>query len=133
MVTIVTNAGRASPINAQFTAVTCRIIMHPTRMSVQPVAQGGMEAKIGAKKMEIRKQMPVVMAVRPVRPPSVIPAPDSMNAVTGEQPNREPTEIATASVQYASVERGKSPVSGSTTPEKRAMEYSVAVASIMST
>jgi hypothetical protein len=60
---------------------------------VQPVAQGGMDAKIGAKKREIRKQTPVVIAVRPVRPPSVIPAPDSMKAVTGEQPKSEPIEM----------------------------------------
>ena len=100
---------------------------------MQPVAHGGMEAKIGAKKMEMRKQVPVVMAVRPVRPPSVIPAPDSINAVTGEQPKREPMEMAIASQQYASVERGKSPVSGSTTPENRAIEYRVAVASTIST
>jgi hypothetical protein len=85
---------------------------------VQPVAQGGIDAKIGAKKMEIRKHTPVVIAVRPVLPPSVIPAPDSMNAVTGEQPSRLPIEIVIASVQYARVDLGKSPVSGSTTPEK---------------
>ena len=91
-------------------------------MSVQPVAQGGIDANIGAKNMDMRKQTPVVIDVRPVRPPSVIPAPDSMNAVTGEQPKRDPMVIMIASVQYASVERGKSPVSGSTTPEKRAME-----------
>jgi len=66
---------------------------------VHPVAQGGMEAKIGAKKREVRKQIPVVMAVRPVQPPSVMPAPDSMNAVTGEQPKREPMEMDIASVQ----------------------------------
>ena len=122
METIVTKAGRASPMNAQFTDVTWRIIMHPTRISVHPVAHGGMEAKIGAKKIEIRKQRPVVMAVRPVRPPSVMPAPDSIKAVTGEQPKSEPIEIVIASVQYARVERGKSPVAVSTTPEKRAME-----------
>ena len=59
-------------------------------MSVQPVAHGGMDAKIGAKNMEMKKQRPVVMAVRPVLPPSEMPAPDSMNAVTGDRPNREP-------------------------------------------
>lgn len=88
---------------------------------------------MGAKKIEIRKQKPVVMAVRPVRPPSVIPAPDSMNAVTGEHPKREPIDMVMASVQYAIVERGKSPDLGSTAPEKRAMEYKVAVQSIIST
>lgn len=99
MVTIVTKAGRASPMNDQLTDVTCRIIMHPTNTSVQPVAQGGMDAKIGAKKIDIKKQVPAVIAVRPVRPPSVIPAPDSMKAVTGEQPKREPIVILIASVQ----------------------------------
>ena len=107
--------------------------MHPTKIKVQPVAHGGIDANMGAKKMDIRKQMPVVMAVRPVRPPSVIPAPDSMNAVTGEHPNKEPMDIVIASVQYARVERGKSPVFGSTAPEKRAMEYKVAVQSMIST
>jgi hypothetical protein len=106
---------------------------HPTIMSVQPVAQGGMEANIGAKKIEIKKQTPVVIAVRPVRPPSVIPAPDSINAVEGETPRRDPMDMVIASQQYARVERGKSPVEGSTTPEKRAMEYRVADASMMST
>lgn len=66
---------------------------------MHPVAQGGIEAKIGAKKIEIRKQQPVVIAVRPVLPPSVIPAPDSINAVTGEQPSRLPIEMVIASVQ----------------------------------
>src|SRR5438046_1323763 len=92
-----------------------------TKTKVHPVAHGGIDAKIGAKKIEIRKQMPVVTAVRPVRPPSAIPAPDSINAVTGETPNSDPIEMLIASVQYASVERGKSPPS-STTPEKRAIE-----------
>jgi hypothetical protein len=73
------------------------------------VAQGGIEAKTGAKKMAIRKQTPVVIAVKPVRPPSAIPAPLSIKAVTGEQPSSEPTEIERPSVQYAIVDRGKSP------------------------
>src|SRR5438477_275491 len=93
-----------------------------TKTKVHPVAHGGIDAKIGAKKIEIRKHMPVVMAVRPVRPPSAIPAPDSINAVTGERPNNDPIEMLIASVQYAKVERGKSPLFGSTTPEKRAIE-----------
>lgn len=66
---------------------------------MQPVAHGGIEANIGAKNTDIRKQNPVVIAVRPVRPPSVIPAPDSINAVQGELPKREPMEIVMASVQ----------------------------------
>lgn len=92
-----------------------------------------MLAKMGAKKIEIRKQMPVVIAVKPVRPPSVIPAPDSMKAVTGDTPRRDPIEILMASVQYATVDRGKSSVSGSTTPENLAILYRVAVQSMIST
>jgi len=100
---------------------------------VHPVAQGGIDAKIGAKKMEMMKQIPVVTAVRPVLPPSAIPEPDSMNAVTGDSPSKLPTEILNASVQYAIVDRGKSPLAESATPANRAMLYRVAVQSRMST
>ena len=65
-------------------------------MSVQPVAQGGMDAKMGAKKIEMKKQRPVTIAVIPVLPPSEMPAPDSMKAVTGERPKREPIEMPNA-------------------------------------
>jgi hypothetical protein len=68
-------------------------------MRVHPVAHGGIEAKIGAKKMETKKQSPVTMAVNPDRPPSAIPAPLSMKAVTGEQPRRAAMEMHDASVQ----------------------------------
>lgn len=66
---------------------------------MHPVAHGGMEAKMGAKNMEMKKQTPQVIAVKPVLPPSAIPAPDSMNAVTGEHPKRAPTDMQNASVQ----------------------------------
>jgi hypothetical protein len=103
------------------------------RIRVEPVAQGGMDAKMGTKKTETKKQRPVTIAVSPVSPPSAIPAPLSINAVTGEQPKRAPMDMQTASQQYAMVDRGKSPLEESTTPQKRTIEYSVAVASIMST
>ena len=88
---------------------------------------------MGAKKMEIKKQMPVTMAVNPVRPPSAMPAPLSTKAVTGEQPRREPMEMQTASVQYAIVDRGKSPSFVRVLLQNRAIEYRVAVQSTMST
>lgn len=80
-----------------------------TKIRVQPVAQGGIEANIGERKIDNRKHSPVTIAVRPVLPPSAIPAPLSMKAVTGEHPNSEPTEMHAASMQYATVDRGKSP------------------------
>lgn len=104
-----------------------------TNTNAQPVAHVGMLLKMGAKNNDMKKRKPVVIAVKPVRPPSAIPAPDSTNAVTGEQPKREPIEMHIASVQKATVERGKDPSLGSTTPAKRAIEYRVPVASRMST
>ena len=92
----VMKAGRASPKYSQLMSLAAFAIMAPTMMSVQPVAHGGMDAKIGAKKMEMKKQRPVVMAVSPILPPSEMPAPDSMKAVTGERPKREPIEIPNA-------------------------------------
>ena len=88
---------------------------------------------MGAKKTDKRKQVPVAIDVSPVRPPSAMPAPLSIKAVTGEVPRRAPMDTNAPSVQYAIVDRGKSPSLGSATPQKRTIEYSVAVASITST
>src|ERR1700753_1136344 len=84
----VTKAGTASPMYFQLTKTICLIIIQPTIISVHPVAHGGIEAKMGAKKMEIKNKRPVVMAVRPVLPPSAMPAALSINAVTGDTPRR---------------------------------------------
>jgi hypothetical protein len=64
---------------------------------VLPVAHGGIDAKIGAKKTAMKKQIPVIHDVSPVLPPSEIPAPLSTNAVTGGEPNRDPIEMQIAS------------------------------------
>ena len=52
--------------------------------------QGGIEARMGAKKSESRKQRETTTAVRPVRPPSRMPGADSMYVVTGEVPHTAP-------------------------------------------
>lgn len=104
-----------------------------TRIRVGPVAHGGIDAKIGTKKTETKKQRPVTIDVSPVSPPSAMPAPLSIKAVTGEQPKSALMEIQMASQQYAIVERGKSPSSASTTPQNLTIEYNVAVASMIST
>ena len=87
-----------------------------------PVAHGGIEAKIGAKKMAMKKQRPVNMAVKPVAPPSEIPAPDSIYAVTGGQPIKAPMEMPMASTEYAIAEFSKSWVRSSMKPANRAIE-----------
>src|SRR4051812_18301468 len=110
-----------SPKYRQLISVHARAIIAPTRINVQPVAQGGMLAKIGAKKRLMKKQKPVTTAVRPVAPPSDIPAPDSMKAVTGGEPTNEPTDIPNASTRYATALPSKSCVSSSIAPQNRAM------------
>jgi hypothetical protein len=47
-----------------------RIIRVPTIINAPPLAHGGIDEKIGAKKMEKKNMIPVVMAVNPVLPPS---------------------------------------------------------------
>jgi hypothetical protein len=49
------------------------IIILPTMTRTEPVAQDGMLLSKGAKKIETKNQKEVVMAVRPVAPPSAIP------------------------------------------------------------
>lgn len=105
----------------------------PTSISVLPVAHGGIDANNGAKNSETKKHKPVTTAVSPVRPPSAIPALLSMNAVTGEHPSNEPSEMQRASTQKATVDRGKSDSSLRARLQNRAIEYSVAVQSMMST
>src|ERR1700709_1166734 len=109
----VRNAGIESPVYRQLISVQALAIIAPTSIKVHPVAHGGIDAKIGAKKIETKKQMPVTQAVRPVAPPSEIPAPDSTNAVTGGDPKRDPIVIPNASTMYATALPSKSCVSSS--------------------
>jgi len=111
----------------------------PTIVNAPPVAHGGIDEKMGAKKMETKNMIPVVMAVKPVLPPSavkmsgfvlkitcktvipLIPVADSIYAVTGLEPNRAPRTIQKASTQYAMDEPSKSKVTGSRKPANLAM------------
>jgi hypothetical protein len=99
-----------------------RIMRLPTITRAPPVAQAGMLAKIGAKKMLTNIARPVLTAVRPVFPPSEMPVALSINAVTGEVPMRAPIEILNASMQYAHVLFSKSSVTGSRRPANLAIE-----------
>jgi hypothetical protein len=49
-----------------------RIIKEPAIIKALPVAQDGIDAKIGEKKMEIKNMKPMTMPVSPVLPPSVV-------------------------------------------------------------
>ena len=50
------------------------IIMRPTKTRTGAVAAAGIAKKNGAKNKAIKKQIPVVNAVKPLRPPSFTPA-----------------------------------------------------------
>ena len=78
MSAMVTKAGIESPRYFQLMSTTPWVIIEPTRTRTQPVAHGGIDAKMGAKKTDIRKQSPVETAVSPVFPPSPMPAADSI-------------------------------------------------------
>ena len=60
----------------------------------------------GLKIIEIKKKIATKTAVKPVRPPTAIPALDSTKAPTGEVPRIEPTAIALESAAKALPTRG---------------------------
>jgi hypothetical protein len=48
------------------------IINEPTMTNAPPVAHEGIDANMGAKKMQIKNKKPVVIPVIPVFPPSLV-------------------------------------------------------------
>ena len=115
-----------------------RIISVPTIVIAPPVAHGGIDEKMGPKKMEMKNIIPVVMAVSPVLPPStkiiyqplstqrtwygpLIPVADSMNTVTELEPKRALRMIEKAVTQNAIEEPSKSRVAESCKPDNLAM------------
>mmetsp|Transcript_18225 Transcript_18225/g.46647 ORF Transcript_18225/g.46647 Transcript_18225/m.46647 type:complete len:285 (+) Transcript_18225:576-1430(+) len=95
------------------------IISAPTMMSAGAVAVGGTAEKTGMKKTDTANQHAITMAVSPVRPPSAMPAQDSLAMITGEVPRTEPAIVAKAEARKAYVEPGSLCVMGSTRPACR--------------
>ena len=88
-----------------------RLINAPTTTNAPPVAHGGIDAMIGAKKILKKKYVPMMTAVNPVRAPASTPDPDSIYDVTGVKLKILPNIVANASAENANRERGKSPFS----------------------
>ena len=107
----VTNAGIASLMSSQSISTTDLIIKTPTRINGGPTAHAGIEASNGVKKNAKKKYAATVNAVIPVLPPSRIPVEDSINAVTGEVPSKDPTTIDVASDMNAKYCPSKPPLS----------------------
>lgn len=110
------------------------IMKAPTMIKTEPVAQDGMLDRIGAKKMEMKNQNAVAIAVRPVRPPSPIPLADSTKGVQGLVPKNKPeAEIQAESTRKATELPSKSPFLMSNTPACLDIATSVPVVSSKST
>ena len=63
------------------------------------MAYGGMEEMMGEKNSATKKHAATVSAVMPVRPPSLMPAADSMYTVRGGMPSMEPRMMDMPSTQ----------------------------------
>ena len=75
-----------------------------TRMGA--VAVWGTVPKRGARKTEQKKKKPIVTAVSPVLPPSLMPAAVSTCTITGVLPVNPPTTVPTAEERKAHTEPG---------------------------
>ena len=74
---MVKNAGSPSEISPKSMSLTDAIINRPTTMSTGAVAATGITMSNGARNKDAIKSPAIVKAVKPVRPPSAIPAADS--------------------------------------------------------
>ena len=73
------------------------------------MAKEGIARKIGDRNKDNPNKIAVVMAVRPVRPPSVTPEALSTKVVVVEVPSTAPAVVATASAMRAPLIRGSFP------------------------
>lgn len=88
---------------------TCCVMKKPTTMRAGAVANEGMVRKRGEKKRDSKNSAPVTMAVRPVLPPSAMPAEDSTKVVMVEVPNMAPMVVPTESARSAPLIPGSFP------------------------
>ena len=89
--------------------VTLLNIRNPTIISAGAVANDGTAINTGAKNIEMRNRNAVVIAVRPVLPPSATPAEDSTYVVVVDVPSTAPAVVATASARSADLILGSLP------------------------
>ena len=109
IITIVRNAGIALSIESQSISAAWPIIMAPISTETEAVAAIGTWLNSGAKSVKRRNKTPTVMAVRPVWPPSLIPAADSTYTISGADPRAAPITDPTPHPKNANLEPGMSP------------------------
>ena len=69
----------------------------PTYIKAAEAASIGMNANKGSKNIDNKNNIAIVKLVRPVLPPSAIPAPDSTNVLTVEVPTKALKQVVTES------------------------------------
>ena len=88
---------------------TCCIIKKPTMIKAGAVAKAGIVRNNGVRNKATKNKMPVTTLVKPVRPPSVIPAEDSTKVVIVEVPKTAPIVVPTASANRTPLMPGSFP------------------------
>ena len=104
-------ASARSPSNSIF--LMEEAIKKPTITRAGAVAKLGIARKIGDRNRATKNRIPVVIAVRPVFPPSATPELDSTKLVTVEVPSIEPATVPIASAIRTRPTRGRLPSSSS--------------------
>ena len=102
------------------------------KISAGAVAKAGTDCANGAKKRHAANSAATVTAVKPVRPPSLIPAPLSMYEVVLDVPTNAPTTVAAESASHALSISSTSP-SSLILPVRLATEVNVPAVSRKST
>mmetsp|Transcript_41803 Transcript_41803/g.91113 ORF Transcript_41803/g.91113 Transcript_41803/m.91113 type:complete len:216 (-) Transcript_41803:715-1362(-) len=95
------------------------------------VAHLGMASMTGAKNGETKKSAAITMAVRPVRPPSAMPAHVSLWMITGEVPQHAPKVVDTDEAKNAAVDPGSASFSSSSPARKPIPNCTPAVSKIV--
>jgi creatinine amidohydrolase/Fe(II)-dependent formamide hydrolase-like protein len=93
--------GIASFSSSHLISLNADIIIIPTTMRAGAVAAAGTSPATGARNTQANRSTAVTTLVRPVRPPTLIPAALSTYVVVLDVPNKAPTEVAIASANRA--------------------------------
>ena len=109
MAKIAIYAGIASTGSVKLIPDTELNIRKPTMTNAGAVAKAGIAIKIGDKNRAIMKRTAIVIAVRPVLPPSDTPDALSTYDVVVDTPKHAPAVVATASAIKAPLIRGNFP------------------------
>lgn len=128
MAATVRTTGKTTENSANSMCRSCDTIIAPTTTSAAAATSVGTIDASGETNIAARKSAPVIRFARPVRAPSSIPAPDSMNTVLDDADDAPPTAAPAPSTISAERSRGNVPRS-SESPASRESPVNVPIAS----